>query len=120
MKKKSQNLFDKATFGKRLKILREKIDLTQEDFGNLIDRSRVAYNSIESGKVAPSISCMISIINTLKKHKVNVAADYLLGTMDQQNVDSLVGTYTLKIQKLESDLSNCEKINKLQDRILNQ
>lgn len=119
MNKKSQNLFDKATFGKRLKSLREKIDLTQEDFANLIDRSRVAYNAIESGKVSPSLNCLISIVKVLRKHKQIVSFDYLLSDADTQNTSLSSEDFKKQIEKLESDLKNCMKINSLQERILN-
>jgi len=119
MNKKSSNLFDKTSFGKRLRSLREKIDLTQEEFASLIDRSRVAYNAMESGKVAPSINCLTLIVTALRKYKQSVSYDFLLGAIDHQNSDLVINANKSHIEKLEAELANCKKINSLQERIMN-
>ena len=50
-------------FGERCKILRKKIDLSQEKYALKIDMDRTYYASVEMGKRNISIEIMEKIIN---------------------------------------------------------
>jgi len=74
---------------------------------------------MESGKVAPSINCLTLIVTALRKYKQIVSYDFLLGAIDHQNSDLVINANKSHIEKLESELANCKKINSLQERIMN-
>jgi DNA-binding XRE family transcriptional regulator len=118
MRKKQENTFNKLVFGKRLKALREQTGLSQEEMGKLINRTRVSYVIIEGGKTAPSLDCVMDIIRVLEKKKVFVSLDYLVGRSDYQNDGGVIKTIKEKLEKCETELANCQRISKLQDRLL--
>lgn len=69
-------------FSTRLRILREKTNLTQKEFANLIKMPYTTYNGYEIGKREPDI-------NTIKffADYFNVTSDYLLGRTDKPNIE---------------------------------
>ncbi|MBN3405755.1 XRE family transcriptional regulator [Clostridium botulinum] len=60
-------------FGDRLRELREEKQLTQEEFGKLLNVSRQAISSYEKGENEPTIDALVKIANIF-----NVSLDYLL------------------------------------------
>lgn len=50
-------------FSTRLRILREKTNLTQKEFANLIKMPYTTYNGYEIGKREPDINQFVSILN---------------------------------------------------------
>ena len=68
-------------FGKRMKILRDKKGLNQEDIANEIGISRASYSHYETNRVEPDLN----IIRKLSDYH-NVTTDYLLGKSDQPHL----------------------------------
>lgn len=64
-------------FGKRLRILRDKKDMNQEDIAIAIGISRASYSHYENNRVEPDMELIREIANY---HKVD--SDYLLGITD--------------------------------------
>lgn len=118
MRKKQNKSFDREEFGKRLRLLREQADITQDDFARMVNRTRVAYVLIEGGKTAPSADFTIDALNVLARKKVVASLDYLFGITTHQNQGGIVKELADNVKKLESDLKTCEKIRDLQERIL--
>ncbi|MBQ8459502.1 helix-turn-helix transcriptional regulator [bacterium] len=56
-------MIDKKLFGKRLKELREKRGMTQEELSNLLDIEWQHISRLENGKNLPSCSILIGIAN---------------------------------------------------------
>lgn len=75
MRKKTKKSFDKLTFDKRLKVLREQTGLNQEETGT----------AIESGRSAPSADCIMDIVKAFESHKVYTTLDYLFGRTNHAN-----------------------------------
>jgi transcriptional regulator with XRE-family HTH domain len=60
---KGVEMIDKNLFGKRLKELREKRGMTQEELSNLLDIEWQHVSRLENGKNLPSCSILISLAN---------------------------------------------------------
>ena len=118
MRKKTKKSFDKITFGKRLKALREQTGLNQEDIGAAINRTRVSYLLIESGKSAPSADCIMDLVKAFEGYKVYTTLDYLFGRTNHSNDTYQIKELREKLDKTESELANCQKISKLQEQLL--
>jgi transcriptional regulator with XRE-family HTH domain len=56
-------MIDKILFGKRLRELREKRGMTQEELSNLLDIEWQHVSRLENGKNLPSCSILISLAN---------------------------------------------------------
>jgi transcriptional regulator with XRE-family HTH domain len=54
-------MIDKILFGKRIKELREKRGMTQEDLSNLLDIDWQHISRLENGKNLPSCNILISL-----------------------------------------------------------
>jgi transcriptional regulator with XRE-family HTH domain len=65
---------------KRLKQLRDEINLTQEELAKLLNLSRGTYAHYELGKRQPDYDTLMSIANFFE-----VSVDYLLGNSDSRN-----------------------------------
>lgn len=70
-----------STFGERLRELREKKQLTQQQVGDLIDKTRTTINAYEIGKTIPPA-------NVVKKLALlyGVTTDYLLTDIDKKTI----------------------------------
>ncbi|MEO1815296.1 MAG: helix-turn-helix transcriptional regulator [Acetobacterium sp.] len=64
-------------FGDRLKSIRLKNDMTQEEIGNLLNKSKNNISQYETGKREPDLETLKIISNYFK-----VSLDYLLGNTD--------------------------------------
>jgi len=118
MRKKTKKSFDKLTFGKRLKVLREQTGLNQEEIGAAINRTRVSYLLIESGKSAPSADCIMDLVKAFESHKVFTTLDYLFGRTNHANDSYQLKELREKLDKAEGELANCLKISRLQEQLL--
>jgi len=118
MRKKTKKSFDKLTFGKRLKALREQTGLNQEEIGAAINRTRVSYLLIEAGKSAPSADCIMDLLKAFESHKVYTTLDYLFGRTNHSNDTYQIKELREKLEKAEKELVNCQKISKLQEQLL--
>jgi transcriptional regulator with XRE-family HTH domain len=87
---------DKLTMGDRIKEVRKKRKLTQEQLAECIDVSVEFVGQIERGIKLPSMPVFIKLIKTL-----NVSADYLL--RDSVSTGQLFGDNAIgnKIEKLK-------------------
>ena len=67
------------TFGEKIKNLREDIDLTQGQLGELVNMTQRKISYIENNKYEPSIEdiCALCIF-------FNVTSDYLLGLTNER------------------------------------
>lgn len=68
-------------FNERLKDIRTKKELTQEEFAKLLNISPSSISLYESGSREPSLTTLINIAKIL-----NVSTDYLLGLSDNEQV----------------------------------
>ena len=94
-------------FPERLKQLRQKKGLTQQEIADLLHVNRVTYTNWEKGKREPSFENLVKLASVL-----GTSTDYLLGTSD--NYIDLEDFETL-IKKLPE-----EEITKLiQDKVTN-
>lgn len=115
MRVKNKNKqFNKALFGSRLYELRKKIGISQEEFANRINRTRLAYLQIESGKTASSASLIMDIVNVLEDEKVYVSLDYLFGRTENKTHQNLVS----EIQELKKELKHSIEVLELQKELL--
>ncbi|MBC3901564.1 helix-turn-helix domain-containing protein [Acetobacterium malicum] len=64
-------------FGDRLKLLRLENNMTQEELGNLLSKSKNNISQYETGKREPDLETLKIISNYFK-----VSLDYLLGNSD--------------------------------------
>jgi transcriptional regulator with XRE-family HTH domain len=99
---------------KRLKYLRGKKAMSQEQMGKLLGISRQAYGKYESGKSEPDHKTMIKLATFY-----DVTIDYLLGFSDNPQLtakeDNKLGDVGEKIAKRIEGLSEKEK-----DRVINK
>ncbi len=86
---------DKLTIGDRIKEVRKKQKLTQEQLAERLDISVEFVGQIERGLKLPSMQVFIKLLETL-----NVSADYLL--RDSVSTGRLLGDNAIgrKIEKL--------------------
>lgn len=68
-------------FGERLRELREKRGLTQEELGKKINQKKANISKYETGKLQPSIETIDFLANYF-----NVTADYLLDRTDNPQI----------------------------------
>lgn len=62
-----------ATLGQKLRLLREKAEMTQKEMANLISVNRVSYTQYENDKRTPPPDTLKKLANIF-----NVSVDYLL------------------------------------------
>lgn len=86
---------DKLTLGDRIKEVRKKKGLTQEELAELLDISVEFVSQIERGLKLPSMQVFIRLVEVL-----NASADYLL--RDSVSTGQLIGNNAIgqKIDKL--------------------
>lgn len=53
-------------FGKSLRVMREQLGLSQEDFADLVDLDRSYIGGIERGERNPTLRTILRICSTLK------------------------------------------------------
>ena len=63
-----------------LKVLRDSLNMTQEEFGKSIGLAKSTYNNYETGVREPKSDFWIAIAQ-----KYNVSIDYLMGLENPQN-----------------------------------
>lgn len=68
------------SFGERLRELREKNGLTQEELGEKINQKKANISKYETGRLQPSLET-INLLAAI----FNVTTDYLLGRTDNPN-----------------------------------
>jgi transcriptional regulator with XRE-family HTH domain len=66
-------IVDKLILGRRIREQRERQNLNQEQFAEIVDISNVHLSEIERGRKSPSMETFIRIVNAL-----DTPADYLL------------------------------------------
>lgn len=72
-------------FNERLKEIRIKKELTQEEFAKLLNISPSAISLYESGSREPSLATLVNIANVL-----DVSTDYLLGLSDSEKTVKVI------------------------------
>lgn len=65
------------TFGETVKLLRNKLDITGEDLGKVLNVSKPAISNWENNNRTPDIEMLIKIADYF-----NVTLDYLMGRAD--------------------------------------
>ena len=68
--------------GERIKDLRNERNLSQAQFGKMLNVSQDTVSLWELGKSLPSVADILNIIETFGSDKDPVTADYLLGLSD--------------------------------------
>lgn len=116
MRTKQAHLFNKKGFAKRLKVFRDQLGMTQEEFGDAINRTRTAFHVIESGKVSPSLDLIQGIYNLLHRKGFKVSMDYLFCLSDIQSDNEAIKEIQVKFDKKETEY--VKEINGLQKQLL--
>jgi transcriptional regulator with XRE-family HTH domain len=73
-------LYNKTLLGVRLRLLRDKLKLKQEDVADKLGCHQGAISNLERGVKAPSIDMLFSLSQLF-----DVSVDYLLGVSDEPN-----------------------------------
>ena len=90
--------------GTRVKELRKKKGLTQQDLGNLVNVTKVSISCYENGTRSPDLDTFVSLVDAL-----DTTTDYLLGR------DKLVvaeGNTSNKMYVQKEDIEIIKEINK--------
>ena len=82
-------------FGLRLRELREKHKLSQEQLGRRVDRSKSVISSYENNLKMPPLSILTDFAVIF-----NVSLDYLAGLTDTVRTLNVHNTYTAKLDKV--------------------
>lgn len=105
-----------ATFGERLKILRNEKQMTGEELGKIFNVTKTAISNWENGNRFPDEPVLIQIADYF-----NVALDYLLGRVEQRaykiykdNVDGHEIEYSLDKDKYPDGLTHDQVIEVLE------
>ena len=100
-------------FGKRLKEIRKKNNITQQQLGDMVGVTKVSICCYENGTRTPTLETLIDLANSL-----NVHLNYLLG-IDALAIDEENKNNTLNIAKDEIDLiKELRKHIKLYEKML--
>lgn len=93
-------------FSKRLKEVRFKFELTQDDLAKMLGVSQQTVANWETGKSAPNIAMLKEI-----SQRFNVTADYLLGNDEADEVPQLSEEQTILLGDMEElDAVNKQKV----------
>ena len=68
-----------ADYRERIRNIREDLDLTQSELGNLLNKSQQGYNHIETGRAELKIEDLVKLCKFY-----NLSADYIIGLTDQK------------------------------------
>lgn len=99
--------------GKRLKELRKKSGMTQQQLGNLINVTKVSICCYEKGTRTPSLETLIDLSNIF-----NVNIDYFLGN-DNYVISESNEEYGMKVANEEIELiQNIRNNANLYERVL--
>ncbi len=71
-----------ATFEERIKLLRDKHNLSQEDLGKIIGVKRFSIYSYEKGRACPEMKGLIGLADYF-----GVSIDYLVGRTDNPEIN---------------------------------
>jgi len=91
-------------FGKRLKILREEKEMSQDELGRVLNVTQQTVNNYENAKRAPNIEMLCKIADFFK-----VSKDYLLEQSDKSSSQSKLNN------SIEANAKQQRLINKLLD-----
>ena len=100
-------------FGKRLKEIRKKADITQQQLGDMVGVTKVSICCYENGTRTPTLETLIDLADSL-----NVHLNYLLG-VDALAIDEDDKNNTVNIAKDEIELiKELRKHIKLYEKML--
>jgi len=80
--KDGENMIAKDKISDRIKMLREKHNMTQTDLAKELEITRASVNAWEMGVSSPSVPYVIEMSNLF-----HVSTDYLLGTSKNNMLD---------------------------------
>lgn len=101
-------------FGNRLKELREKQGMTQNDLADHLSVSRQSIGGYEKGTTEPPFEIVVKIAD-----KFNVTCDYLLSRTDEKyNFNSLDADFIELLVKLYEDKDVLLKLYENKDMLL--
>lgn len=107
----------KNLLGQRVKLLRKKANLTQEELAKAVNRTRVSIVILETGKMTPPLNLLLDIRTALSK-EVPPSIDYLVGITDELNYQLKYDELKIKYSLLQRELETCQKISALQEELL--
>jgi len=109
MKKKSLE-FDKDSFGQKVKVLRLKYQMTQEDVADYLKVTRGAYGGCENASFRPSVDILMGLRELyLEKGEKAVSMDWLFGYTEIQE------GFVYKIDQSKEITALKEKIRSLEE-----
>jgi transcriptional regulator with XRE-family HTH domain len=113
--------FNKDLFGKRVKTLRQKYNMTQEAVADYLNLTRAAYGGCENGNFRPSVDILLGVRQLfMEKGEKSISMDWLFGFSETQegfvrriDQSSELSRLNEKIQSLEELLSSKNEIIEL-------
>lgn len=99
--------FDPNAMGGRIKTIREKHNMTQQQVADLLRMSRETYNTIENGRRSLKDFELLSLANILE-----TSCDFILGGIESKNIDICKALH-LDNETVEILKENARHIDKL-------
>lgn len=109
-RKEQETLY--RNLGYKIRIAREKMDINQSLFANMLDLSRSSVVNIEMGRQRPSVHLLYEIARITKTSISNLLTDLIPDKDTNQVLD-------IK-EKISYSLSNLESVNKITDLIISE
>lgn len=103
--------YDQNILAQRLKLLRKKYKLKQEDIGSLVGVTKTQISDIENSKASTSIKNLITFADYF-----NVSLDYLVGR-DEPNISDNKKSLILSLEESEL-LEDFKQLNKYEKTII--
>ncbi|WP_438770101.1 helix-turn-helix domain-containing protein [Brevibacillus sp. JB24b] len=94
----------KKIFGNRLRELREMRNLSQEEFGERFEISKVTISGYERGMRTPSFPLLVEMADFLE-----VSTDYLLGRTDEKTPPNKIEVIKENARLLNNALVNMDQ-----------
>ncbi len=98
--------YEENIFAKRLREVREDLNLMQKEMAKKLDMPITTYNGYETGKRSPSLEILRNISDVL-----DISIDYLLGKSDKKN--ALTNNELLEIKEIAKNDEILDLIKKL-------
>ena len=101
-------------FGKRLKEIRKKANITQQQLGNMVGVTKVSICCYENGTRTPTLETLIDLADSL-----NVHLTYLLGVdalaIDEENKNNTLNIATDEIELIRELRKHIKLYEKMMD-----
>lgn len=103
-----------SNFGKQIKLLREKLNLTQDKISDILEVSQSYYSKLEKQEHEPTSDIIIKASNYF-----NVSTDWLLKNEETKEIPDLIKNYNLNPLIFSKNLNCIIKKNITQKNLAN-